>query len=219
MHSIIVLSLVASTGGVDLLTFDGSATALGWTALVDPVMGGVSHATATIDEDGQYGILDGEVLDVPSLGAPGFITAFAQCTGCFADASSAAGGDLVLRVRSNTSDYAGFKVSFASGTLSPMFSCASGGALPASRGCYKANFNVSAGDDFVDVRVPFASFSDMWSSATGEHTVECADDSSACVTDNILRKIQRIEIWGEGSAGSVHIEVKSIAAESSAVVV
>jgi hypothetical protein len=219
MRSIMAMSLVVSTSAVDLLTFDGSETAIGWSALVDPVMGGKSVATATVDEEGQFGILDGEVKIVPALSAPGFITAFAQSRTKFADASSAAGGDLVLNVRSNTSDYKGFKVSFASGTLSPQFSCASGGSTPGSRGCFKANFNVPAGDDFTAVRVPFSSFSDKWSSATGEHTVECADDASACVTADTLKQLQRIEIWGEGTAGVVHIEVKSISAEPAAVVV
>merc|ERR1712046_312964 len=56
-----------SSASVPLLTFDGTATdrSSDWKALVDPVMGGQSVATATVDSDG-FGVLDGEVKIVPS---------------------------------------------------------------------------------------------------------------------------------------------------------
>merc|ERR1711976_179440 len=104
------LESVASAA-VPLLSFDGAETDHGFKALVDPVMGGQSVATASVDKDGQFGILDGEVKIVPSLNAPGFITGYAQAK--FPDATSAINGDLVLTVRSSTPDFAGFKVSFA----------------------------------------------------------------------------------------------------------
>lgn len=212
-------SLESTAGAsVKLLSFDGSASdkSSKWKALVDPVMGGQSVATATVDKDGQFGVLDGEVKIVPALKAPGFVTAYAQDS--FADASAAIDGDLVLTVRSSTSDYKGYKVSFAAGALIPQYSCASGGGV-GGRGCFKANFQVPAGDDFVDVRIPFKSFTDKWSSATGEPTVKCADDASVCPTAEKLKKIQRVEVWGEGTAGAVHLEVKSIRAESSAILI
>ena len=204
-----------SSASVPLLTFDGAASdkSSDWKALVDPVMGGQSVATATVDQDGQFAVLDGEVKIVPSLNAPGFITGYAQSS--FPDASGAIDGDLVLTVRSSTADYTGYKVSFAAGAISPQLSCASGGAIPGGRGCFKADFTVPAGDDFVDVRVPFKSFSDKWSSATGEATTTCADDASVCPTAAKLKKIQRIEVWGEGKAGVVHLEVKGVRAEAS----
>jgi hypothetical protein len=210
------LESVASAA-VPLLSFDGAETDHGFKALVDPVMGGQSVATASVDKDGQFGILDGEVKIVPSLSAPGFITGYAQAK--FPDASSAINGDLVLTVRSSTADFQGFKVSFAAGTISPQLSCASGGAVPGGRGCFKADFTVPAGDDFVDVRIPFTSFTDKWSSATGEPTATCAEDSSVCPTASKLSKIQRIEVWGEGAAGKVHIEVKGVRAEPAAVLI
>jgi len=202
------LELAAS---VPLLSFDGSDTDHGFKALVDPVMGGKSVATATVDNDGKFGVLDGEVKIVPALSAPGFITGYAQAS--FPDASSAIDGDLVLTVRSTTPDFEGFKVSFAAGTISPLLSCASGGSNPLSRGCFKADFSIPAGDDFVDIRIPFKSFTDKWSSATGAPTTTCAEDASVCPTAAKLKKIQRIEVWGEGTAGKVHVEVKSVRAE------
>merc|ERR1719198_1118989 len=98
-------------------------------------------------EDG-YGIFDGEVVDVPSLKAPGFITAYAD--GKFKDVSADINGDLVLMVRSSTPEYDGFRASIASGTVSPDYSCAGGSTMPFSGGCYKAKFNVkkSENDEF-----------------------------------------------------------------------
>merc|ERR1712176_1320265 len=155
-----------------------------------------------------FGILDGEVVNVPSLKAPGFIKAAAD--GKFPDVSEFIDGNLVLSVRTATPEYAGYRVAFVAGATSPSFSCAAGGSLPFSRGCYKEKFSVPAGSDFVDVKIPFNKFSDKWSSATGEHTAECADDSSTCLTAAKLSKIRRVEFWGEGANGKLHLEVQSV---------
>jgi len=197
---------------VGLATFDGAkGTTFTFTELNDPVMGGKSTGTWHVDTDGHFGVFDGEVVNVPSLRAPGFIKAAAD--GAFPDASAAADGSLVLQVRSTTHDYKGFRVSFASGTLSPAFACAGGGSIPLSRGCFKAKFLVPAGDDFMDVRIPFASFSDKWSPATGEQTTTCEDDKSVCPTAKTLSAIKRLELWAEGVNGKVHLEVQSIFAD------
>merc|ERR1712160_111018 len=121
------------------------------------------------------GILDGEVVDVPSLSAPGFIKAASD--GSFRDISDFIDGSLVLSVRSTTPEYTGYHVTFTSG-------------------CYKNKFSVPVGSEFVDVKIPFNTFSDKWSSATGEQTVTCADDDDVCPTASKLSKIQRIEFWG-----------------------
>merc|ERR1712025_723614 len=122
----------------------------------------------------------------------------------------------VLSVRTSTPDYAGYRVTFVSGAVSADFACAAGGSLPLSRGCFKNKFSVPAGSDFVEVKIPFNSFSDKWSSATGEQTTTCADDSDVCPTASKLSKIKRIEFWGEGAPGKLHLEVKSVSAESAA---
>jgi len=192
-----------------LVTFDGAeGTTFSFVELNDPVMGGVSSGTWAVNSDSKYGVFDGEVADVPKLKAPGFIKAAAD--GAFADASSAAGGYLQLEVRSSTPYYQGFRVSFASGTLSPSYSCAGGGSLPLSRGCFKAHFVVPAGDDFTKVLVPLASFSDRWSPATGEPTASCQQDATACVTSTKLAAIKRLELWAEGKNGKAHLELRSI---------
>merc|ERR1712048_1309399 len=194
-----------------LVTFDGAdGTTFNFKQLNDPVMGGQSTGSWALGDG--FGILDGEVVDVPSLSAPGFIKAAAD--GTFPDISEFADGNLVLSVRTTTPEYAGYRVTLVSGAVSADFACAGGGGLPFSRGCYKEKFSVSAGSDFVDVKIPFNTFSDKWSSATGEHTAECADDSSTCLTAAKLAKVRRVEFWGEGANGKLHLEVQSVSAEN-----
>jgi hypothetical protein len=183
-----------------LVTFDGTpSTTFKFAELNDPVMGGQSHGTWT---QSSFGVIDGQVLDVPSLKAPGFIKAAAD--GNFADVSGALGGALLLNVRTSTPEYKGFRVSFASGTVSAAYACAGGGSIPLSRGCFKAKFSVPAGSDWSTVRIPFTSFSDKWSPATGEQTTTCADDADVCPSAKTLAAISRIELWGEGADGQVH---------------
>ena len=66
------------------------------------------------------------------------------------------------------------------------------------------------------MRIPLDQFSDHWSPYTGDHTKECADDKSVCLTKKSLQKIDRVEIWAEGVLGKVHLEIKSIALSESA---
>ena len=157
--------------------------------------------------------MEGSVRDVPSLHAPGFIKAYAD--GAFNDASEALEGDFVLQVRSSTSEYAGFRVSFAAGTLAPNHACAGGGVVPFSNGCFKSKFFIEAGEEFSEVRIPFNTFSDHWSPATGDQLSTCAEDPSVCPTAKDLASIKRIEVWAEGVAGDVNLEVKSISASIS----
>jgi len=202
--------LMADAAGT-LVTFDGAdGTTFKFQELNDPVMGGKSAGTWSLGDG--FGIIDGEVVDVPSLSAPGFIKA--QAKGNFPDVSAFIDGSLVLSVRTTNPEYEGYRVTFVSGAASPDFACSAGGLLPFSRGCYKNKFSVPAGDDFVDVKIPFNTFSDKWSSATGEQTVTCADDADVCATAAKLAKIQMLEFWGEGASGKVHLEVKSVSAES-----
>merc|ERR1719230_2150112 len=114
-------------------------------------------------------------------------------------------GSLVLNVRSSTPEYMGFRVTFVYGTLSPSYACSGGGSIPFSRGCYKTKFSVPAGSDFVAIRIPFKSFSDKWSPATGEQTKTCAEDKDVCPTAKALKGIKRMEVWAEGVDGKAHL--------------
>merc|ERR1711974_23795 len=124
---------------IPLVRFDGEhSTSHEFTQLNDPVMGGVSIGTWSVNKEGEYGIMNGTVKDVPSLQAPGFIKAASYSrNGKFNDASAAISGDLILEVRSSTAEYTGFRISVAAGTLSPEYACASGGVNPLSGGCFK----------------------------------------------------------------------------------
>lgn len=209
------MAATATANDISLVTFDGNkGTTFKFVELNDPVMGGQSTGTWSVDSAGKYGVIDGQVLDVPSLKAPGFIKAAAD--GQFPDASADVDGELVLMVRSSTPEYKGFRVSFAAGTIAASYACAGGGGIPLSRGCFKAKFSVPAGDSFTAIRIPFNQFSDKWSSYTGEQTTTCAQDKSVCPTADSLKGIKRIELWGEGALGKLHLEVKSIIAVSGA---
>jgi hypothetical protein len=151
-----LLACAVAAGEVVLTSWGGDAPVYHkFVEMNDPVMGGKSIGTwnDANDQTPKYGTMDGVVNDVPSLAAPGFIKAAAD--GTFADASAMIDGDLVLTVRSSTPEYKGFRVTFAAGTMSPSYSCAGGGGIPFSRGCFKAKFEVPAGKEFVKVRIPF----------------------------------------------------------------
>jgi len=79
----------------------------------------------------------------------------------------------------------------------------------------KAPFFSLSGSDFVEIKLPFNTFSDKWSSATGEQTTTCAQSKDVCPTAAKLSHIQRVEFWGEGAAGKLHLEVQSVSAERS----
>merc|ERR1719310_466879 len=112
------ITAAAAADYVKLATFDGSSsTTFSFVELNDPVMGGQSTGTWHADATAMEGIFDGEVKDVPSLKAPGFIKAAAD--GRFPDVSEFADGNLVLTVRTSTPDYAGYRVTFTSGAASP----------------------------------------------------------------------------------------------------
>ena len=134
--------LLTNVSADDLLvTFDGSqGTTYKFVEMNDPVMGGKSTGTWTLNQDDGYGIFDGEVVDVPSLSAPGFIKTAAD--GHFKDVSADIDGDLVLMVRTTTPEYEGFRVTLAADAASPAYSCAGGAGIPFSGGCYKAKFSL-----------------------------------------------------------------------------
>jgi len=217
-HCRMLAAYTLTLATVPLVTFDGAAgTSFTFVELNDPVMGGKSTGTWNQTTGRACGTMTGEVVNVPSLSAPGFIKAAAD--GKFSDASAAAGGALVLTVRSQTTSYQGYRISFFSGKGgSPSYSCAGGGGIPFSRGCFKSKFVLppAAAHDFVNVVIPFSNFSDLWSSASGDIQKTCAEDTSACVTAKVLKGIQRFEVWAEGVDGSVAIDLMAISAEPAA---
>jgi len=215
-----VSMLFGAASAVPLVTFDGkSGSTFNFKELNDPVMGGKSSGNWSVQSKGgqSFGVMDGVVVNVPSLSAPGFIKSSAD--GKFNDASAELSGGLKLMVRSPTPEYAGFRLTFAAGTLSPDYSCAGGGSIPLSRGCFKRGFSVKAGSEFSEVYLPFNSFSDKWSPSTGKQTTTCADDADVCPKASDLSSIKRIEFWAEGANGHARLEVLSVEAVSGAAAV
>jgi len=202
-----------ASASIPLVTFDGAeGTTYKFHVLNDPVMGGVSTGTFEVDEENDIGIFNGTVKIVPSLQAPGFLSF--EADGKFADASSTISGGIALRLRTSTPEYTGFRMVFAANAISPGSSCRWGGQIPFTGGCFKSKFNVppSNENEFVDIEVPFTTFSDHWDGATGEHTKECSEDPKVCPTADDLGNIQKISIMAEGVAGDIHLEVLSISA-------
>jgi len=189
----LLLATIAQTDIV-LETFD--APTHNWRQKNDPVMGGKSTGTFTVQNG--VGVFDGDVVDVPFLHAPGFIKV-TSATGTFTDVSRCSALTITAKA---SSDYAGYRVSF--GNAHP-----SGGKFFASG--YKAHFNPSVGD-FGVVSIPFNMFSDLWDDGTGNLIKTCAEDKQYCPTKTALDNLKTVSIWAEGVAGQVHLEIKSIGA-------
>jgi len=183
----------------DLAKFDGSneLSTHDFYALNDPVMGGRSTSSFELDAENAVMKLSGNVAIVPSLAAPGFVVLQSRnpLTEKFADISAAT--HILLRVKS-TIPYSGFKISFAADTLNWQFAS------------YKANFELLSNGEFEDIAVPISSFSNEWSSATGESTCPEGKDCSPSVDK--LSKITNVGFWLEGVEGDFAVEIESIRA-------
>jgi hypothetical protein len=180
--------------------FGGISTMHGWRFWSDPGIG-------------MYGVVGGKV-DSSYYGLPRFAKAGIDWK--FPDVSEFIDGSLVIECRDDyfSPGYGGsWYVAFAAGAADPSFACSAGGERPGSRGCFKQEFTIpppEGGADFGVARIPFSSFSDKWSVATGRHNTECGQDKDACPTAAGLREMQRIEIWAQGFAGPFHLEVNRI---------
>ena len=191
-------SVLAEDGEILLESFDNPRHA--WQQMNDPVMGGRSTGTFTI-QDG-LGLFEGQVVDVPFLHAPGFIQARTKKSKhdvFFPDVSSCEA--LQLIVKSNTA-YAGYRVSF--GNARPK------GGKRFAYG-YKADMEVPT-SDFGKVVIPFTDFTDFWDDATGDAIHTCHENPLYCPDEMTLKDMQIMTIWAEGVAGDVSLEIQSISA-------
>eukprot|EP00523_Entomoneis_sp_CCMP467_P016407 CAMPEP_0168783814 /NCGR_PEP_ID=MMETSP0725-20121227/9891_1 /TAXON_ID=265536 /ORGANISM="Amphiprora sp., Strain CCMP467" /LENGTH=330 /DNA_ID=CAMNT_0008833825 /DNA_START=624 /DNA_END=1616 /DNA_ORIENTATION=+ len=180
-----------------------------WTTLNDPVMGGRSYSTLTIDNTTGIAHFVGRCAVVPFLHAPGFITmvtgrGFFQPTSHFRDVSTCGALKLVAR-RTTDDDYDGYFVSF--GTV----------RVPGGRHAsgYKAplpQLYHGTGGEFREIIVPFANFSSKWDETTGRVQVSCRDDARYCPDIKTLQDFQTLSLWGEGVEGDVDLEIQRISA-------
>ena len=185
-------------------------------AVNDPVMGGKSHSTWKVDVEAKAGVFAGSCVNVPSLKAPGFCKISTSDAAPYPDASTLfKDGSVVLRVKTTTPDYAGFKVAFgAKGAKRPTPSRHGGATFKA--GFFPSNSTA----DWQEVLVPFHRFSIDWSDYTGDCDTKdptgeqhyCCTEAhpEVCVTAPLLREITSLEVWAEGVDGEFHLEIDSI---------
>jgi len=168
-----------------------------WTAMNDPVMGGESFSSVSVQND--LGIFDGEVVNVPFLQAPGFITM--RGNGNYPDVSSCESLQLTARA---SEPYSGYRVSFGNRHV------------PGNRFArgYKADFDapVLEEPDMGNIVIPFDDFTVRWDDATGDAIVTCEENEEFCPDIDTLKNMKTISLWGEGVAGKVHLEIESIKA-------
>jgi hypothetical protein len=199
-----------------LATFDGAnTTTWNWDETNDPVMGGKSVGTFTIDTNNKKGVFNGTCAIVPFLKAPGFCNVISKQSlfKKFPDVSKFLGGYMMMKVRSDTPDYAGFKVGFGAKGI-PRTSVYGNPS-------FKAPFAIS-GTDWQVVSVKFTDFSYDWSPYTGrcdtkdptgtQHHCCTPDSPKYCPTAQFLSEVTNVEFWAEGAAGDFHLEIEWIGA-------
>lgn len=182
-----------------------------WKEMNDPVMGGKSTGSFTVDADRCVGQFVGQVVDVPFLHAPGFIQSRTTDDGDvpFADVSRCEA--LQVHCMSHT-PYNGYRISF--GNAHPK-----GGKFFAYG--YKAKLNVVAPipatasvqtNDIQIITIPFTDFTDFWDDATGDAIYTCQDNKEYCPDEFTLTNMRRMSIWAEGVGGTVALDVYKIVA-------
>jgi len=189
-------------GSIPLVTFDGNeGTTHKWRQMNDPVMGGKSTGTFTVE--GGLGIFDGEVAIVPFLQAPGFIKAdvvdLAPFGRIFPDINGCSGIEVTLKA---DSAYAGYR--FSIGRAHPPE-----GKFHAYG--HKTDMFPPVGE-FGSVVLPLKNFTDYWDDATGEAIVTCAENEKYCPDQKTLSDMRTMGVWAEGVKGKVHLELKSVSA-------
>lgn len=189
-----------SSDEIVLESFDAAVHT--WNAQNDPVMGGQSTSTFTINDG--VGTLNGTCAIVPKLSAPGFITARTSDSIKFPDISSCAGLSITSKSQSTPANYEGYRISF--GSDSSFLSCGKFFA----RG-FKSNFAAGEGE-FKTVQIPFDMFTKCWDDATGDAVKTCKDFPDFCPTQSRLSDLQTISIWAEGKEADVKLDVQKIAA-------
>jgi len=146
---------------VSLLTFDGSEETGSHELKLtnDPVMGGLSTSDFSTNDENDSIMWKGTVKDVPSLKAPGFCNLETKKN--FDHFPDASGNSHIVVVAKSTIPYDGFKISFAADTFNPQFKS------------FKADFAMESTGEWETIKIPLNTFSNNWSSYTGEPIVKC----------------------------------------------
>merc|ERR1719181_1507748 len=218
-----VASAIAAPTSLDtmvLATFgDKSKTDYKWAEQNDPVMGGQSYGSWSVDTSSPaHGVFTGQVKNVSFLHAPGFCRT-TTVQPFFTDASAYLEGGLQLQIRTLTPQYAGFRFAFSAVGV-PTHN--GGHEL---LGSFKSSFSIppsSSGGGYDTVYLPFHSFSWDWSDFTGEcstkdpdgyqHRCCGTDHPEVCPTAKQLAKIDGFSLWAEGAEGNFTVDILSVSA-------
>jgi hypothetical protein len=196
----------------DAIFVAGNST---WTEKDDPVMGGGSKGTVAL-KYGWYSTWQGSVKNVSFLHAPGFCSIDTTSI-AVKDAHAYIKGGLVLKVRSSTPEYTGFKLKFYSPSI-PVHHGSHGHGL----GSQAQPFKVPASKmgEWHDVFLPFHGFSYDWSDFTGDCFTKDPDgfqhrccnttNHDVCPTAKQLESTQRVSIYAEGVEGDFQLDIEEI---------
>merc|ERR1712224_298236 len=183
------LFALASAKTVMLATFDGAKeTSLTWRPVNDPVMGGQS--TSSFSVEASKGIFEGEVKVVPFLGEPGFCNLETSGSVSFPDVSDTDG---IVVTAKQTKD-GGLK-NFDVRLTTTQTDAARRGAS------WKADFEVVDGQD--SYFVPYSDFSCQWRGQTLKTCGNIADQ---------LSSVTQLVVGSGGVAGPFRLELTSFAA-------
>lgn len=193
--TLVKLAASLDIDGDDILLETFASPRHRWQEMNDPVMGGKSTGTFTIQE--HVGVFTGNVVDVPFLHAPGFIQARTTDSQPFPDISRC--GAFRIQLQSHT-EYAGLRFSFGDAHPPHGKRFAFG---------YKTTLSIPT-NEWIEWIIPMSNFTDYWDDATGDPIVTCQEDSRYCPTREALQNLKKMAIWGEGVEGQVHVEIQSI---------
>merc|ERR1719199_249993 len=187
-----------TAGDMAIITFDGAkSTTYPWEAVNDPVMGGQSNSTITIDQKDGLGMWNGEVKIVPFLKAPGFCTMQSPGLRKKADFPFVQGfNGVVVTARVLKSELKSFQINFRT----------NGAVHGEKEGQYSAPFSIESDSDaFIERFVPWTDFECNW---RGEKVSWCPDLSTQ------LSEINSVGIMTSfpGKVGTFYMEINSIGA-------
>lgn len=189
----------AAAGSLPIATFDGAkGTTLHWETVNDPVMGGQSKSSFTVNTTEHLGVWTGEVKIVPFLHAPGFCNLQSPGlykTAEFPDLSGSNG--ITLRAREALgSGLSHFNVQIMS----------KGARHFLKQGVYTANVTVTT--EMADCFVPWSAFECSW---RGEKVSWCPELRSQ------LQVITSVGLGTAfpGTAGPFSLEIESLSASTS----
>ena len=225
LRTFLLFSCVIAFGGARALLDDkpivtfspGAKTTYEWNEVNDPVMGGRSTGSFSVQGNGttSMGVFQGTCRIVPSLKAPGFCQATTKGFALI-NVGAYVNGGVALTVRTTTPTYTGFKFGMS--------------AIGASHhhggheigGSYKANFTVPSGTGWQTVKIPFAKMSSDWSDFTGncftkdpdgyQHRCCSPENKDVCPNAKSLSLVDGFTIWSEGVAGDFLLQVESVVA-------